>query len=202
MRHLTRDRITAGVLAVAYAGALIASWRHLAATFGAIEADADRWTGALAATAVDLGLAALALAIAHEARRGRRARGLWVAVIVLAIISALANADHVASERVGHLVTLPDLVAMDPLTLGRIVVYAATLPALVLLLAWCVERIALPEPATASLPAATPATAPEAKPARTAQPAPTRPRQAGKAAEVKRLMGQGMSRSAAYRALE
>lgn len=120
------------------------SWRHLAGTFGKLEAPGDAHVGALAAVAVDVGLAALALAVAHQARRGRPTRALWASVALFAAISALANLDHALGVALGHAPTWADVTGgqLDRLTLARAVVFSAAPPLLVLVPAGVVDRLA------------------------------------------------------------
>lgn len=196
-------------LAAAYVVALAASWRHLAATFGTLEAASDQWAGVLAATAVDLGLAALALAVAHESRRGRGTRGLWLAVAFFAAISTLANADHALTAIIGHTPTRGDLAGLDALVIIRVLVFAATLPAMVLVLAWVVDVVTSGEPATAVLPAPAPQPAPAPSVTTAAQRAPREPATmsvgGGKtdngtlSATARAMMAQGVPRSTAYK---
>lgn len=202
---MTRDRLVlAGrgclvvALAAAYVVALAASWRHLAATFATLEIASEQWAGVLAATAVDLGLAALALAVAHESRRGRDTRRLWVAVAFFAGISTLANADHALTALVGHTPTWADVQALDRLVQLRVLVFAATLPAMVLVLAWVVDVVTSGESVTAALPVAAPAPTSKPRPA-TMSVAGGHTDSGEKAAAVRRLMDQGVPRSTAYK---
>lgn len=185
-------------LAAAYVVALAASWRHLAATFGTLELASDQWAGVLAATAVDLGLAALALAVAHESRRGRGTRGLWCAVAFFAGISTLANADHALTAIIGHTPTWGDLAGLDRLVIIRVLVFAATLPAMVLVLAWVVDVVTSGEPMTADLPAAVPEAAEASAPAVATPRAPREPAGRGNPT-ARELIEQGVPRSTAYK---
>lgn len=151
MRLPQLDRPTALVsaLAIAYAVCLVASWWHLATNFGSLEHPGQWVIGAAAALTVDLGLAALALAVAYESGRGRDTGFMWGAVILFALISALANADHALTVMVGHAPTLTDVAALDTLARLRVLVFAAALPVLVVVLARVVDRIATPTKAAA-----------------------------------------------------
>lgn len=140
----TRDRATTALLVGAYATAIVASWWHLAETFATLERPGRWYIGALAATAVDLGLAVLALALAHQAHHGRPTRDLMAATVLFAAISALANLDHALTVLTGATPTTASVAALDPLALGRAVVFSATLPVLVVVLAHVVDRMAAP----------------------------------------------------------
>jgi hypothetical protein len=129
-------------LALAYGAALLASWVHLAETFALLERPGRYWVGALAATAVDLGLAALALALAERARRGQPTRSLRGAVVLFAVVSALANWDHALSVLQARPATWADVGGLDGLAMARAVVFSATLPLLVVTLAYVVDRLA------------------------------------------------------------
>lgn len=137
-----RELLTTVVLASAYVAALAASWVHLAETFALLERPGRYWVGALAATAVDLGLGALALALADRARRGQPTGALRGAVVLFAGVSAMANLDHAMAVLLGQPATWADVGSLDALALARAVVFSATLPILVVTLAYVVDRMA------------------------------------------------------------
>lgn len=168
MQHILPERVTgATVISLTIYGALAASWLHLVDTMARYEHPERWWIAALAATAIDLGIAVMVWAAGHLARQGatteaRRAQAL---VVVLACISVLANATH-ALDASGD---LPALMQTDGWRVFSALAFAGVLPVTVVWLSRVAEDVrrlegervaAVPVVAAAPVPArATPAPA-------------------------------------------
>jgi len=165
-----RAPVTVGAVWTAYALALAASFQHVRRAFGALEPAPDALTGYAAAAAVELGMAALALALVARRRAGERDGRLWAGLAAMATVSALANADAALTALGGGQRPLWAAgLSVDPLDVARAIVGAATLPALVLFLAGAAETLTADAAAPALEATAAPLEAP-AVPA-TARPA-------------------------------
>lgn len=145
MSAALHERAAPWALVLAFALALVASLRHVAAAFAVLEADGATWPAIVAAVAVDLGMLALLGAVAVAARRGRSVWRLLAAVGLFAGVSALANLDAAAAALAGGRVTWAALPELDPLDAARALVFSAVLPVLVLVLASAAEGLARPE---------------------------------------------------------
>lgn len=137
-----RHPLTVGAVWTAYALALAASFQHVRRAFGALEPSPGSLTGYAAAAAVEVGTAALALALVARRRSGARDGRLWVGLAAMAAVSALANADAALTALGGGQRPLWAAgLAVDPLDVARAMIGAASLPALVLYLAAAAETL-------------------------------------------------------------
>lgn len=137
-----RRPVTIGAVWIAYALALGASYQHVRRAFGALEPTADGLTAFAAAAAVEVGMAALALALVARRRDGARDGRLWAGLAGMAAVSALANADAALTALGGGQRPLWAAgLAVDPLDVARAIIGAATLPGLVLFLAAAAETL-------------------------------------------------------------
>ena len=93
----------------------------------------------VAAVGLDLGMLALAWAVAARRRLGKSARDLWGTVAGFAALSAFANGDAALRVLLGKPATWAAVMALDPWTMARVGALAAALPLLVLALARAVE---------------------------------------------------------------
>lgn len=73
---------------------MAASWWHLATLFGRFEAAGQEWVGAIAATAVDLGIIASLLALGELRSKGQSTARAKGTVAGLVLLSMVANAMH------------------------------------------------------------------------------------------------------------
>jgi len=153
-----RRPVTIGAVWLAYALALGASYQHVRRAFGALEPDGAQLTALAAAAAVEVGMAALALALVARRRGGARDGRLWAGLAAMAAVSALANADAALTSLGGGQRPLWAAgLSVDPLDVARAIIGAATLPGLVLFLAAAAETLtgdSAGEPDAAPLPAA------------------------------------------------
>ena len=137
-----RRPVTIGAVWIAYALALGASYQHVRRAFGALEPDGSSLTAFAAAAAVEVGMAALALALVARRRDGARDGRLWAGLAGMAAVSALANADAALTALGGGQRPLWAAgLAVDPLDVARAIIGAATLPGLVLFLAAAAETL-------------------------------------------------------------
>ncbi len=131
----------------AMVAALGASWSHVLRAFGQLERSGPpAWLDALgpfsavlAAVGLDLGMLALAWALAARRRLRQPSRDLWITVAAFAVLSAYANADAALGVILGEAPTLPAVAALDGWTLARVLVLAGALPLLALALGRTVE---------------------------------------------------------------
>lgn len=152
MQRLERYATPATALWLALVTVLVASWAHVAGTFGTLEhGGAPAWlrtlapfTAPMAAVAVDVGLIALAWGVGARARAGKPARDLWAGVAVFAALSALANFDHALSVVAGPGDTngVATFVALPRYAQLKLIALSATLPLLALYLARVLETSA------------------------------------------------------------
>lgn len=137
-----RRPVTIGAVWTAYALALAASFQHVRRAFGALEPDPSSLTAIAAAAAVELGMAALALALVARRRDGARDGRLWAGLAGMAAVSALANADAALTALGGGQRPLWAAgLTVDPLDVARAMIGAGALPALVLFLAAAAETL-------------------------------------------------------------
>lgn len=148
-----RQPLTVVAVWTAYALALAASYQHVRTAFGALEATPGGWTAYAAAAAVEVGLAALALALVARRRTGARDGRLWAGLAAMAVVSALANADAALTALGGGQRPLWAAgLTIDPLDVARAIIGAGALPALVLFLAAAAETLTA-DAASAAAPA-------------------------------------------------
>lgn len=137
-----RRPVTIGAVWIAYALALAASYQHVRRAFGALEPDPSSLTAFAAAAAVEIGMAALALALVARRRDGARDGRLWAGLAGMAAVSALANADAALTALGGGQRPLWSAgLDVDPLDVARAMIGAGALPALVLFLAAAAETL-------------------------------------------------------------
>jgi hypothetical protein len=137
-----RGPVTVGAVWLAYALALAASFQHVRRAFAALEPGGDTLTGYAAAAAVEVGLAALALALVARRRTGAADGRLWSGLAAMAAVSALANADAALTALGGGARPLwRSGLDVDPLDVLRAIIGAGALPALVLYLAAAAETL-------------------------------------------------------------
>lgn len=137
-----RGPVTVGAVWLAYALALAASFQHVRRAFAALEPGGDALTGYAAAAAVEVGLAALALALVARRRTGSADVRLWSGLAAMAAVSALANADAALTALGGGARPLwRSGLDVDPLDVLRAMIGAGALPALVLYLAAAAETL-------------------------------------------------------------
>jgi len=163
MQRLQRYATPANALWLALATVLVASWAHVAGTFGTLEhGGAPAWlrslapiTAPMAAVAVDVGLIALAWGVGARARAGKPARDLWAGVAVFAALSALANFDHALSVVAGpgDASGVATFVALTRYSQLKLIALSATLPLLALYLARVLETSAATERGAVAPPA-------------------------------------------------
>lgn len=151
------------------AAALASSWSHVAAAFGQLEhggppawlraAGPPAWLRAagpasaiLAAVGLDVGMLALAWALAARRRLGQPARDLWGALVTFAALSSWANMDAALRVVLQTSPTWPAIAQLDPWTLARVVALAAALPLLALTLGRALEADAELAQAEAEIP--------------------------------------------------
>lgn len=133
MKTRITTRISIIGLWLAFALTLGASISHLAWTFGTLEH--YPWIGWIPAIAVDLGMAGIAYGIQQRKRARKAAWQYWLALVVFAGISALANLYHALALEAGGDLSTSGLYALDWLSITKAITLSAALPILAIVLA-------------------------------------------------------------------
>jgi hypothetical protein len=120
------------VLLLSLAALLLAGLHNVAHGFASVKVGASPWVHWASAAAVELGVAALALAISVPRPGSRPRRRLYIGVLLFVGASLFANYDASLESLTGGPVTWSRLTTLDPWTLAKAALLGGVIPLMVL----------------------------------------------------------------------